>query len=272
MFVAIQLNSKSCVETNLYEVAQQLKKLPKQRPLLVVLPECFALFDAGATAQLEFAQDGRYQQVLTQLSQWCLEYKIWMVAGTVPIPCDEKFYAASLVFDDTGRNIAQYNKIHLFDVEIDDGTKSYRESTYTEYGQQLVVVDSPFGKLGVAVCYDIRFPGLFSAMSELGAEVVAIPAAFTVPTGLAHWQPLLQARAIENQIFVVAAATVGQHDNGRETYGHSMVIDPWGEIVANAYEDVGNIVYLANRKQLCQIRNKMPVLTHSKFKYEFKND
>lgn len=270
MIACIQMNSSADVSENLATVEQQIKTLPKTRPLLVCLPECFALFDGGEQAQCDFAEQKKDQAVTAQLAQWCQQYDIWLVAGTMPISVGNKYHAASLVINNQGKVIAQYNKMHLFDVSVNDNTKHYLESLNTQAGQDIVVVDTPFGRLGVAVCYDIRFPGLFATMRDMGAELIVLPAAFTVPTGKAHWQPLLQARAIENQVYMIAPAMVGTHHNGRQTYGHSMIVNPWGEVVAQRNEGVGSVVYLPDIAQLHAIREKMPVAIHNRFNYEFK--
>ena len=168
--------------------------------------------------------------------------------------------------------MARYNKIHLFDVDVSDNKKQYRESNTTIAGKDIVVVDSPFGKLGLSVCYDIRFAGLFGRLRALGAELILVPAAFTVPTGKTHWRPLLQARAIENQVYIIASATTGEHDRGRQTYGHSAIVDPWGEVVAELGQQSGHLLYLPDRAKLADIRQSMPVSSHNQFTYEFKHE
>ncbi|HDY93615.1 MAG TPA: carbon-nitrogen hydrolase family protein, partial [Pseudoalteromonas sp.] len=162
--------------------------------------------------------------------------------------------------------VATYNKIHLFDVNVDDQTGSYRESDFTQAGSDVVVVDSPFGKIGLTVCYDLRFSGLFNELVRQGADIILVPSAFTVPTGQAHWQPLLTARAIETQCYVVAAAQHGTHENGRQTYGHSIIISPWGNILSELPTGTGFISCSADLDQLQKIRRDMPVQSHQRFR------
>ena len=156
--------------------------------------------------------------------------------------------------------------MHLFDVDVADKTASYRESDFTQAGDDVVVVATPFGKIGLTVCYDLRFSGLFSALTRQGAEIILVPSAFTVPTGQVHWQPLLKARAIETQCYVIAAAQYGTHQNGRQTYGHSIIISPWGEQIATLESGVGFISGYADLNQLNKIRRDMPVQSHQRFR------
>ena len=271
MIAALQWTVSTCPNTNLSYLERQLAELREQYPselMLVCLPEGFACFDAPPETLKQFSNESR--EFIEAVCILAKRFSVWLSAGTIPIASGNKYYAASLLIDANGEQVARYNKIHLFDVDVADKKKRYRESDTTIAGTDLVVVDSPFGKMGLSVCYDLRFPGLFAALRALGAEIILVPSAFTVPTGKAHWQPLLQARAIENQVYIVAAATTGCHDNGRETYGHSLVINPWGEIVGQLGREPGCIVYLPDRTKLTEIRQQMPVSRHNQFNYEFK--
>ena len=253
-------------QENLQRVRTLCAKLPQARPQLVVLPEAFSCFGGGDKQQLAVAEalgDGPIQQALSEIAQ---EFDIWLCAGTVPIKTGDKFYAASLLYDAAGEQVAQYNKIHLFDVEVADNTKRYLESAVTEPGQQLVVVDSPFGQLGMAVCYDVRFPELFRALREQGAEIILLPSAFTRVTGAAHWHVLTRARAIEQQCYVIAAGQYGVHENGRETYGHSLIVSPWGQVLAEQAHGEGVISTAVDSDELASIRRRMPVNSHNRFK------
>ena len=197
------------------------------------------------------------------LAEQSAEHGIWIVGGTVPIrDSDDKVYSASLLFSPEGELAARYDKIHLFDVGIPGAAESYQESATTIPGNAPVVTKIPLGHLGLAICYDLRFPALFQRLGELGAEIVALPAAFTGPTGDAHWHVLLRARAIEGLSYVVAAAQSGEHPGGRRTYGHSMIVGPWGEILAESDLSPGVIVADLDMMRLRRIRERFPVLEH----------
>ncbi|MBD1389877.1 carbon-nitrogen hydrolase family protein [Neiella sp. HB171785] len=259
---AIQMCSKPEPADNLQWLEWLFASLPTQRPLLVVLPECFAAFgrEDGRPYGEQFG-DGRVQQ---WLSQQAAQYQIWLLAGSLGITTstEHKITASSLLFAPDGSLRARYDKRHLFDVDVADNVGSYRESSYTEAGQQLVVVDVEGFQLGLSVCYDLRFPEHFRAMLDQGLDLIAVPAAFTAVTGKAHWQPLLQARAIENQCYVIAAGQSGQHLNGRETHGHSMVIDPWGQVTSDSGKQLGIIVDSISRQRLNDVRQAIPALNH----------
>jgi predicted amidohydrolase len=172
---------------------------------------------------------------------------------------------SSLLFDDKGELKARYDKIHMFDVDINDIHGRYRESDIYQPGEQLTVVDTPIGRLGMAVCYDLRFPGLFQALRSQGAEIISVPAAFTKMTGEAHWEILLRARAIENQCVILAAAQVGRHGATRRTWGHTMAVDAWGKILAENPDAVSALKVKIDTAGLKTIRNQMPVLQHNRF-------
>ncbi|WP_425469283.1 carbon-nitrogen hydrolase family protein [Pseudoalteromonas neustonica] len=265
MIVAMQMCSGVCADENINQLKQLLLKLPKTRPLLVCLPESFLVFGKSGQDALAVAKQSDYYQ--QQLSALCRLHDIWLAAGTLPISANnDRYFAASLLFNSSGEVLAQYNKIHLFDVDVADGTGSYRESNFTQAGENVVVVDSPFGKIGLTVCYDLRFSGLFSALQRQGAEVILVPSAFTTVTGEAHWQPLLKARAIETQSYVIAAAQAGQHENGRATYGHSIIISPWGDVLSELANGIGFIGCQPDLNQLHAIRRDMPVQSHQRFR------
>ena len=170
--------------------------------------------------------------------------------------------AACLLYNDQGEIVARYDKIHLFDVYIESSREKHAESATIQAGQSVVVHDTPFGKLGLSVCYDIRFPELFREMMLKGAEIIAVPSAFTYATGKAHWETLCRARAIENQVYIVAAAQTGLHDSGRKTYGHSMVVNPWGLLLATLPENAGIVTSTIDLAYLHQLRAEFPVLKH----------
>lgn len=269
----LQMTSTPDVKENLAFVRSAL--LEKSRTLgaglhgsIVVLPECFACFGGKDNLNLGIAEETGNGSVQLELADIAKEFGIYLVAGSFPTKSQNKnkFLATCLVFDPSGMLIADYQKIHLFDVEVDDNTGSYRESDSTQAGNKLVVFDTPAGKVGVAICYDLRFPGLFQELRSLGANTIVLPSAFTELTGDAHWLPLIQARAIENQLYMVAANQNGVHQNGRQTFGHSVVVSPWGNILVNAERQNGLFGAALDMVKLQEIRSKMPVFVHNQFK------
>lgn len=266
--VAIQLSSTPSIEQNLIVVERQLAALP-ETPQLVVLPECFACFGSRDKGQAEMAEkldDGPIQSALSALAR-C--YNKWIVGGTVPIKPTEvecgnkdssKFYAASLVYNNAGLRVSRYDKIHLFDVSVNDNTGLYKESATTLPGENVITFDSPWGRVGQIVCYDLRFPELIQQMPQL--DVLVVPSAFTRRTGEAHWHALLQARSIENQCYVVASDQTGVHNNGRETYGNSCIYSPWGELLANLPTNEGWVAAKYDKVLLANVRTGMPIQQH----------
>ncbi|WP_084631202.1 carbon-nitrogen hydrolase family protein [Ferrimonas senticii] len=261
----LQMTSGGGAEHNLSRIRQFLAELAVEQGAalanaLVVLPEACLHFGEGQRWHLsaEPSRTGHYQQQLAALAK---QYQCYLVAGTLPVAAaDGRAFASSWLFGPDGNGLGRYDKVHLFDAEVGDG-HSYHESRDTHPGSRLLVIDSAIGRIGMAVCYDVRFPSMWS---QLAAEVdlMVLPAAFTERTGAAHWQPLLQARAIENQIFVLAANQWGQHPDGRRTWGQSIVVDPWGTIIAERPNGEGWVSARLNRQQLKQCRQDMPVLQH----------
>ena len=200
------------------------------------------------------------------LAEQASRHGIWLVGGAIPLAGHEadKVNAACLVFDDKGERVARYDKIHLFDVTLPEISENYTESETIEPGQEVVVIDTPFGKLGLAVCYDLRFPELFRQMLQEGVEIIALPSSFTAITGKAHWETLVRARAIENLSYVIASAQGGYHANGRETYGHSMIVDPWGLMLDHLSQGSGVVVANIDLERLRDIRRSFPALEHRK--------
>jgi len=272
---AIQVISSDCIEQNFAQIIAQLASLPilpDGQQHLVLLPEnalCFAN-RPHYLAVAEVLGDGSVQARLSALAN---EYQCTLVCGSFPIQSAQadKIFTTTLVYSTEGELIAHYHKMHLFDADVSDAQAVYRESDTFIPGEAIKVIDCGFATIGLAICYDLRFPALFQQLVNAGAEVIVLPAAFTNVTGEAHWQALLQARAIETQCYLVAANQGGEHftDHAdlspRSTYGHSMIIDPWGEILAQAKR--GNDTVQANfeRAHLQTIRKKMPVQQHSRF-------
>ena len=229
---------------------------------LLVLPENFAFMGRHELDKLKIAEEessGIIQQTLSHLSR---EYKLWVVAGTVPLKAPNgRVCASSLVFDAQGVQVARYDKIHLFDVNVSD-TEKYEESKTFAPGETPVVIDTPIGRLGLSVCYDVRFPELYRDLVKQGAEVFTMVAAFTATTGAAHWHTLLRARAIENMSYMLASNQGGVHADGRETYGHSLIVNPWGEVLSEIKHGTGLIFSNIDLKKLHELRAAFPCLDH----------
>ncbi len=262
---SLQLVSGADVATNLATTAKLLEQAAAEGARLAVLPENFAFMgrsERDVLAIRELEGSGPIQDFLAEQAQ---RHSLWIVAGTIPLLCDEedKHRAACLLYDDSGLPVARYDKIHLFDVTVQSGKEEqYRESHTIDGGNEVVVVDTPVGRLGLAVCYDLRFPELFRALARRGADIIALPAAFTAVTGAAHWHTLIRARAIENLCYLVSSAQGGRHPSGRETYGHSMIVDPWGVILEELQAGEGLISTELDREQQAATRRAFPVLDH----------
>lgn len=265
---AIQMVSSPDIDTNFRQIEGLLSNNPTDSPRLTVLPECFACFGDGDKRLLKLAQTNG-EQILGRIKALAKQHGTWIVAGTVPVLTDEgnKFRACCWVVDDMGVVKARYDKIHMFDVEVEDSTGSYLESRFTEAGNTVVAIETPFGQLGIAVCYDVRFPGLFQAMPEL--DVLALPSAFTQKTGEAHWHALLKARSIEMQCYVIGANQGGVHANGRETFGNSVIYSPWGEQLTMLEKRPGVINTTMKPELISKIRKAMPIHKHKKFRSDF---
>jgi len=260
----IQLASGSNVNANLLEAQRLMEHAAREGSRLIVLPENFAYMGASCQDMLRICEqdnDGPIQHFLSQISQ---KLGVWLVGGTLPIASQSggKLRAACLLYNDQGQRVARYDKMHLFDVNLVETDEQYVESETIEPGDRLCVADTPFGKLGLSVCYDLRFPEMYRAMLDQGMELMALPAAFTAMTGAAHWDALLRARAIENLGFVLAAAQGGFHISGRKTWGHSMIVDPWGNKLAEQTSGNGPVVAEINRDFLVATRRNFPSLQH----------
>ncbi|MGD8514898.1 MAG: carbon-nitrogen hydrolase family protein [Granulosicoccaceae bacterium] len=252
------------INSNLIEAGRLIADAAESGAQLVVLPENFAFLGQNEKDKLAVAEDAGNGRMQSFLSEQAAQHKIWLVGGTIPIKSGSgnKVRAACLVFNDAGEQVARYDKIHLFDVQLTSNGEQYNESEAIEAGDQAVVIDSPFGRLGIAICYDLRFPELFRNMIGAGAEVIAMPSAFTAITGKAHWHVLVRARAIENLCYVIAADQGGYHVSGRETYGHSMIVDPWGQVLDELASGSGVVRASSDRVYLAKVRNSFPVLEH----------
>lgn len=265
----IQMASQADVTTNLKTARQLLEKAAEEGARLVVLPENFAAMGHADPVALGRAEAQGSGPILPWLRQAAKDLQLWIVAGTLPLPPDgrpqEKPRACSLLVDEQGQRVARYDKLHLFDADVADSRGRYRESDDYAPGNRLVVADTPFGRLGLTVCYDLRFAELYLALREAGAEMISVPSAFTLATGAAHWQTLVRARAIETQCYMLAAAQGGEHAGGRITYGHSSIVDCWGRVLCE--EPMGDTVLMASRDAVEQsaIRQRMPIMSHRRF-------
>ncbi|AMR65871.1 carbon-nitrogen hydrolase family protein [Aquipseudomonas alcaligenes] len=265
----IQMVSQDDVLANLAAARRLLQQAAEAGARLAVLPENFAAMGRRDLAALGRAEAEGQGPILPWLQQIARDLGLWIVAGTIPLPPDgqpgAKAHACSLLIDEHGERAARYDKLHLFDVDVADARGRYRESDDYAFGGRVVVADTPVGRLGLTVCYDLRFPELYSRLRQAGAELISAPAAFTAVTGAAHWQVLTRARAIETQCYVLAAGQGGTHPGGRETFGHSAIIDPWGRVLAE--QPQGEAVLLASRDAAEQaaIRQRMPVALHRRF-------
>ena len=264
---AIQMVSSNDLQSNLAEAEYLVTEAASDGAQLVVLPETFAMFGTRAQKSLALQEVSAEAVIRPFISALAKRLGIWIVAGTIPIAVEysEKVLSACFVFDDQGKQRACYNKIHLFDVDVADAQGSYRESDTFLAGNDIVVIDTPFGRLGLAVCYDIRFPEFFRAMFEQGVDLIAVPAAFTLLTGKAHWLPLLQARAIENQCYIIGANQGGDHTSSRSTSGDSVIIDGWGKVLASKEKGAGCVTAEVDLDQLAKYRKSMPIQQHQRF-------
>ncbi|HIE02795.1 MAG TPA: carbon-nitrogen hydrolase family protein [Thiotrichaceae bacterium] len=262
---AIQMASGSQVSANLQIAAKLINEAASMGAKLVILPETFALMAMHPIDNVQIREKQGSGPIQDFLSQQAAHYGIWLVGGTLPMMTTDphKFRAACLVFDNTGQEIARYDKIHLFDVTAAPD-EHYCESETIDAGDQVIVVDTPYGRLGIAVCYDLRFPELFRCMLTKGIELIALPSAFTAVTGKVHWEILIRARAVENLCYVLAANQGGYHVNGRETYGNSMIIDPWGVVLTRLNRGAGVICADVDLEKQADLRCHFPVHEHRK--------
>ena len=261
---AVQMSSGPDVSANLQAAAQLLARASADGARVAVLPENFSFMgrhDADKRAVAEADGDGPVQQFLSHQAR---ELGLWIVGGTTPIAPSpgERVAAACLVYAADGRRVGRYDKIHLFDVDIPGREESYRESANIAPGSQPALVPTPAGLLGLSVCYDVRFPELYRVLAAAGAQWFTVPAAFTVPTGRAHWEALLRARAIENLSCVVAAGQWGRLANGRDTYGDSLIIDHWGTVLARLPEGTGVITAELDVATQAETLRHFPALMH----------
>jgi len=267
------------VEANLAMARTLLERARAEGATLAALPENFAIMGRKEADKIAVAETPGEGPIQAFLGHCARELGLWIIGGTIPLRVGnepERVAAASLVFDDHGRCLGRYDKIHLFDVAIPDRDRPnrdapqrderYRESATVAPGSQPKVIATPFGKIGMAVCYDVRFPELFRVLQEQGAEILSLPSAFTAPTGKAHWELLMRARAVENLCYVLAPAQSGIHPNGRETWGDSLIVDPWGQVLSRVTDaGPGLAVAEIDRTVQHELRERFPALSHRRF-------
>ena len=264
---AVQMCSGSSVAENLRTVDGLLADASAEGCSVAVLPENFAFVGEHDRDKLAVAEEPGRGPVQEFLADAASRYGLWILAGSLPLrsPDPARCYGACYAYDDNGRVAAYYRKIHLFDVELPDSPESYRESASMVPGDDPVTVDTPIGRLGLTICYDIRFPELYRRLVDQGATAFSVAAAFTQVTGAAHWHILIRARAIENLAYVIAAAQQGGHPNGRLTYGHSMIVDPWGRILAEKSDGEGLVIATIEPAMPDTLRTGFPALAHRRF-------
>lgn len=257
---ALQMASGPNIPGNISEARRLVENAVAQGARLVVLPEFFSIMgmkDGDMLAAREQAGSGVIQDFLAEMAR---KHHIWVVGGSIPLmdKNPNKYRNTCLVFDEHGQQVARYDKMHLFNLDL--GNEHYHEAETIEAGNQVVVIDSPFGRIGLAICYDLRFPELFRAMKNV--DIIVLPSAFTSTTGKLHWETLVRARAIENLAYVIAAAQGGYHVNGRETHGHSMIVDPWGRVLDELPRGSGVVLAEINPDYQASLRASLPALTH----------
>ena len=261
---AIQMASGPSVAANLSEAERLIGVAANQGSKLVVLPEYFAIMGMKETDKVAVREKEGQGPIQSFLSKMAKEHGIWIIGGSIPLVSNfpNKVRNSCLVYDNKGKQVARYDKIHLFGLDL--GNEHYHEDNTIESGDAIQWVDTPFGKIGLSICYDLRFPELYRAMGEV--NIIVIPAAFTETTGKAHWETLVRARAIENLSYVIAAAQGGYHLSGRETHGNSMIVDPWGVILDRLPRGSGVVIATMNPQYQASLRKSLPALNHRTIK------
>jgi predicted amidohydrolase len=258
----IQLNGSADVAGNIVKVEDMVANAAAQGAEFIATPENTFLMEESGSKRVLYAQESH--PAIKASAEMARKNGVWLLIGSVAVAANaEKTYNRSLLFNPQGEIVAQYDKIHLFDVDVEDG-QTYRESAKIMAGSKAVTAQTPWGILGMTVCYDLRFPQLYRAIAKAGANIIAVPAAFTQVTGEAHWHVLLRARAIENGCFIIAPAQTGTHAGGRKTFGHSLIIDPWGKVLADAGTAEGIITADLDLNEVGKARGKLPSLTHDR--------
>lgn len=260
----VQTNTTRDPLENIERVSPMIREAKERGAQLVTTPEIVGMLEPKRDLALAKAKPEESHEVLAAFRGLAAELGIWLLVGSISIKVsDDKLANRSFLIDDRGQIVARYSKIHMFDVQVGDG-QTYRESNTYQAGGEAVIAETPWGRMGLTICYDIRFPYLYRALAHAGAEVIFAPAAFTKVTGEAHWHVLQRARAIETGCYIVSSAQTGEHAEGRRTYGHSVIVGPWGEVLADAGEDVGVITAEIDLARVAEARGKVPSLTHDR--------
>ncbi len=257
---AVQMVSEPEVQANLAVAGKLIAQAAGEGAQLVALPEYFCILGLRDGDKVSVREADGHGPIQDFLAETAARNKVWLVGGSAPLACADpnKVKNSCLVFDDAGRRVARYDKIHLFG--FDSGTERFQESRSIEPGSEVVTVDAPFARLGLSICYDLRFPEMYRKMGVV--DLILVPSAFTATTGKAHWEMLLRARAVENQAYVLAPAQGGHHRNGRDTYGHSMIIDPWGKVLVVLASGPGVVSAEIDHAEIARVRQSLPALTH----------
>jgi len=257
---AVQMVSEPEVQANLAVAGKLIAQAAGEGAQLVALPEYFCILGLRDRDKVDVRETDGHGPIQDFLAAAAAKNKVWLVGGSAPLACADpnKVKNSCLVFDDAGRRVARYDKIHLFG--FDSGTERFQESRSIEPGSEVVTLDTPFARLGLSICYDMRFPEMYRKMGAV--DLILVPSSFTATTGKAHWELLLRARAVENQAYVLAPAQGGHHRNGRDTYGHSMIIDPWGKVLAVLASGPGVVSAEIDHAEIARVRQSLPALTH----------
>jgi predicted amidohydrolase len=257
---AVQMVSEPEVPANLAVAGELIARAAGGGARLVALPEYFCILGRRDRDKVDVRETDGRGPIQDFLAEAAAKNKVWLIGGSAPLACADpaKVRNACLVFDDSGRRVARYDKIHLFGFDL--GTERFQESRSIEPGSEVVTLDTPFGRLGLSICYDLRFPEMYRRMGAV--DLILVPSSFTATTGKAHWEMLLRARAVENQAYVLAPAQGGHHKNGRDTHGHSLIVDPWGKILAELATGPGVITAELDHAEIARVRLSLPALTH----------
>lgn len=262
----VQLNSGDRPAANLPVTVDLIAEAAQQGADFVLTPEVTNILPASRSRQSEVLQNEETDQTLAVLCNLAADLEIWLLIGSLALKSDDpagRFINRSFLVSPQGRPVARYDKIHMFNVTVSE-TETYRESAGYRPGNRAVVADTDFGRLGLSICYDLRFPHLYRRLAQAGAQILTVPSAFSPVTGRAHWEVLLRARAIENGAYMLAPAQTGQHGPNRATYGHSMVVDPWGKVMLDAGTKTGAFVLELDMEQVAQTRQRIPSLIHDR--------
>ncbi len=257
---AVQMVSEPEVQANLAVAGELIARAAGEGAQLVALPEYFCILGQRDRDKVLVREEYGHGPIQDFLAATAARNKVWLVGGSAPLACadPDKVKNSCLVFDDSGKRVARYDKIHLFGFDL--GAERFQESRSIEAGSEVVTLDTPFGRLGLSICYDLRFPEMYRKMGVV--DLILVPSSFTATTGRAHWEMLLCARAVENQAYVLAPAQGGHHKNGRDTWGHSMIIDPWGKVLAVLDAGPGVVAAEIDLAEIARVRRMLPALTH----------